>query len=88
MTTPADAEDPWYIVVMGTSADWSHGETHEYKEIDGVVGPFDTHDEALEYDRRAFLRERSLTTEILRLTAPGEDIYKTKYGHTDEGEHT
>lgn len=71
-------DDKYYIIVASNDVDYGEEGAVEYLSLTGVVGPFDTRQEASDYDRVNFMA-RDYRTEVTKLTPPGGDIWNTKY---------
>ena len=64
----------YFIMVLDHDVDYDSEEgAVEYKRAAGVIGPFETKDAAREYDH--IHRQRFDETEIVKLTAPGQENY-------------
>lgn len=70
----------WFIVVVSREVGYGEGGGYEYSEPAGVVGPFPDRDTAVAYDRKHYVRDRNVDTDIMRFTPPGGDVFNTKYG--------
>jgi hypothetical protein len=62
----------YFIIVATEEFAYGEGGGHDYTALAGVIGPFDTSEEALAYDRERFLTDSYYKTEIVKMTAPGE----------------
>jgi hypothetical protein len=69
--------EPWYVVVADFDYDYGEEGSTEYLALEGVIGPFATIEEARAFDR--ILCRKHDRTEIVRMTAPGDEVYGSKY---------
>jgi hypothetical protein len=63
----------YFIIIGTTDVDYGEDGAVEYTSLAGVVGPFETREAATTHDRRLSRRPGIDKTEVVHLTAPGDE---------------